>query len=632
MNARPDHAIGYDVESPAEVSAANVRQALERIVSSSPFLNARRPSQFLRFVVESTLAGNESRIKEYLIGVEVFERPPDYDPKGDPIVRIEAGRLRKKLAQYYNGPGANDPVIIELPKGGYVPTFRPRPAKTDLGPRNQTSQPPWAKHLLVATAVLIFLAIAALAITYYLGHRRQLFGSPTTIAVLPFLDLDAGQADGYLGDGVTEELTTGLAELKGLRVVAATSAFQFRGKPEDVRRIGQVLNAEVLLEGSVRRSGTGLRIDAQLVNTRNGYNLWSEAYDVQTADMLASEQDIVQETARVLRVPASSTAPVMKRDTENAEAHELYLHRRYLWSKRAPPDMQESARLFERAVNDDPNYALAYVGVADAYTVMAINRQMAPATAIPRATAALQHALKLDPNLPQAHATLGLLESQCEWDWHGAEQEFRRAIELQPNYAEAHHWAGLNYMMMGQFAAADSEFRQAQVLDPLSLMITEGLAENFFYARRYDDAIATVLNMPDRSIGWVVVANSYIQKKMYEESLRIVPPATDARDPVRLQLKAEVLALSGNRSEALEILEELERSQQNWKAGNGVISPADLGTSYAVIGEKERAFAWLEKAYQQHDPPLAQIKVDPSIDSLRSDPRYTALLKKLGLT
>jgi len=226
---------------------------------------------------------------------------------------------------------------------------------------------------------------------------------------------------------------------------------------------------------------------------------------------------------------------------------------------------------------------------------------------------------------------LGLLESQCEWNWRGAEQEFRRAIELQPNYAEAHHWAGLNYMTMGQFAAAETELRQAQVLDPLSLMITEGLAENFFFARRYDEAIATVRNMPDHRLGWIILAEANILKGRYEESIKIVPPFVDANDPNRLRLKAEALALSGDRAAAWKIFAELEREQKNWNANYGVTSPTDLGISYAAIGEKERAFAWLEKAYQQHDPPLAQIKVDPSADSLRSDPRYLALLARVGL-
>jgi len=645
MNARPDHAFDYEIETLAAVSAANVREALERIVSSSLFLNARRPSQFLRFIVESTLAGRADQIKEYLIGVEVFSRPPDYDPKIDPIVRIEAGRLRKKLAEYYSGPGGNDAVIIELPKGGYVPVFQPRPQKTGLETADTaTAKPAPAKRrhaFWVGAAALALAAVVAVASTYYVRLRQRSAPVSTSIAVLPFLDLGgdlgnlgAGSAGEYLSDGVTEELTTGLAELKGLRVVAATSAFQFRRKSEDVRKIGQALNAQALLEGSISHSGSGLRIDAQLVNTQNGYHLWSKAYDVQAADMLAAEQDIVQETARVLRVPMSGTVRPIKRDTQNPEAHDLYLQGRYLWSKRDPVDMRESARLFQRAIDDDPNYALAYAGLADAYTVMAVNRQMSPATAVPRATAAVQRALELDPNLAQAHATLGLLKSQCNWDWRGAEQEFRRAIELQPNYAEAHHWAGLNYMMMGQFAAAEAELRQAQVLDPLSLMITEGLAENFLYSRRYDDAIATSLKMPDggSGIGWVGLADAYIYKGMYEESMKVVPAMVDAKDPNRLLLRAEALVLSGDRAGGMKILEELERNQGSSSTGNSYLAPADLAMSYAVIGEKERAFAWLEKAYQQHDPALAQLKVDPSVDNLRSDPRYPALLKRLGLS
>ncbi len=584
--------------------------------------------------MESTLAGDEKQIKEYLIGVEVFGRPADYDPKVDPIVRIEAGRLRKKLAEYYGGPGGNDAVIIELPKGGYVPVFGPRPRKSEPETAN-AGRATRGRAFWAGLGALALVVAVAFASTYYVRRQRG-EGTPVSIAVLPFLDLGepGGAAGEYLSDGVTEELTTGLAELKGLRVVSATSAFQFRGKSEDVRRIGQALNAGAVLEGSISRSGSGLRIDAQLVDARNGYHLWSKAYDVQGGDMLAAEEDIVQETGRALRVPVGGTVRPIKRDTQNAEAHDLYLQGRYLWSKRDLPDMEESARLFQRAVDDDPNYALAYAGLADAYTVMAVNRQMSPAAAVPRATAAVQRALELDPNLAQAHATLGLLKSQCNWDWRGAEQEFHRAIELQPNYAEAHHWAGVNYMTMGQHAAAEAELRQAQVLDPLSLMITEGLSENFLYSRRYDDAIATGLKMPNSGsgIGWVVLARAYIFKGIYQESMKMVPDFVDPRDSDRLLFKAEAMVLSGDdRAGGLKILEDLERKQRNSSAGDPYIGPADLGMSYAMVGEKERAFALLEKAYQQHDPGLAQLKVDPSVDSLRSDPRYLELLKKMGL-
>jgi serine/threonine-protein kinase len=638
MGQRANYAAPPEVEARAAVSAESVREQVRRILASPLFLNARRPSQFLRFIVESSLAGKDNRIKEYVIGVEVFDRPATYDPKDDPIVRIEAGRLRKKLVQYYSGPGAGDPIVIELPKGGYVPAFLPRysrieptlaeparPGEPGVVPRR--AERSWT--LPAAVAALAVVAAVAIVSAYRLRHHRS--GAPTSIAVLPFLNLSGGSAGEYLSDGVAEELTTGLAQFRVLRVVAATSAFQFRGKSEDVRKIGQALNAEALVEGSISQSGGNLRINAQLVDARNGYHLWSKAYDAPAGDMLASEQDIVEQTARALGLPVTASPRLMKRDTQNPEAHNLYLQGRYLWNTRQLPDMLESVRLFEHAIQDDPNYALAFAGLADTYTVMAINTQMSPAEALPRAKAALQRALELDPNLAQAHATLGLLESQCEWNWRGAEQEFRKAIDLQPNYAPAHHWAGLNYMETGQFAAADAEFRQAQVLDPLSPMISEGLAENFYQARRYDEAITTVRTMPNPKVGWVVLTCAYILKGVYQEALN-VPEVANATDLNGFLLRAEALVRSGDRAGGLKILADVERKQRNPGASHDYIPPGYLGWAYAMAGEKEQAFAWLEKAYEQHDPALANLKVDPGFDSLRGDPRYLDLLKKVGLS
>jgi TolB-like protein/Tfp pilus assembly protein PilF len=635
--ARPP---SVDAEAATVESVSTIRAQLQRILGSPPFLNARRPSEFLRFIVESTLSGQGNQIKEYLIGVEVFRRPPGYDPKADPVVRIEAGRLRKKLAEYYSRSGADDRIVIELPKGGYVPVFRPAPLRTraeENTPQIVSSvagKRTWAVR--ASAAALLLFTTGILAASYVQLHRQRT-ARPTSIAVLPFLDLPSGEASNahvtqYLSDGVTEDLTTGLAQLKGLRVVAATSAFQFRGKPEDARKVGQSLAAEALLEGSIARSGSGFRINAQLVDTRNGYHLWSKAYDVGARDLLACEQDILQATAHVLWVPSSGPLP-LKRDTDSAEAHDLYLQARYLWHTRQVLDMLESVRLFEQAIHRDPNYALAFAGLADSYVVMAINTQMSPAEALPRAKAAIQRALELDPSLARVHATLGLLKSQCEWDWHGGEQEFREAIELDPNYAPAHHWAGLDYMLTGQFADADAELRQAQVLDPLSPMISEGLAENFYNARRYDDAISTVRNMPNGKVGWVILANSYIEKGMYEEALKI-PQVANGEDMNGLIVKAAALARSGDRDAAFKTLQDLESNTRRLPgvSPHDYMPPGFLGSAYARIGEKERAFAWLEKAYKQHDPALANLKVDPSLDSLRSDPRYLDLLKKLGLS
>jgi adenylate cyclase len=648
-----EHAASAESATRPALPEPRVREQLDRILASAVFLNARRPSQFLRFIVESTLSRQGATIKEYVIGVEVFERPADYDPKEDPVVRIEAGRLRKKLAEYYSGAGASDPVIIELPKGGYIPVFQPhshggqRPLEmgrtAELEPATENAhlapagvdasghiqqghvQQSRASRTMIAAVLLTAVALASI---YYLHLRSR--NTPASIAVLPFLDLREKHGEQYLSDGIAEELTTGLAQFNGLRVVAATSAFQFRGKSEDVRKIGHALGADALLEGSISQSNNGLRVNAQLIDTRNGYHLWSKAYDVRPDDMLGSEQDIVLETARSLRLAANSTHP-LKRDTENAEAHDLYLRGRYLWHTRQLPDMLESIQLFERAIKDDPNYALAYAGLGDTYTVMTINTQMAPAEALPRAKAALQRALELDPTLARVHATWGLLKSQCEWDWHGAEQEFRAAIELDPNYAPAHHWAALDYMELGQFELADAEFRKAQVLDPMSPMITEGRAENFKDARRYDDAINIVLNMPDKKVGWLILAQAYTFKGMYQEALG-VPGIGNATDVNGLIIKAAALARSGHRAEGLRILEGLERNEQNPGASNNYMPPGVLGYAYAWVGEKERALAWLEKAYRVHDPALANLKVDPGFDSLRDDPRYLALLKEVGLS
>ena len=623
---------------PSSRQSHEVEAELARILASPIFRKAPRHSRFLSFVVQRMLEGRAESVKEYVIGLEVFERAADYDPGSDPIVRAEARRLRSRLSEYYAGPGMNDAIIIDLPKGGYAPVFRERTAmavpadgilETVEAGGVQSARGKKRSLRRAAAGGLILICAIALASVLYVRVRGRTAGTAASIAVLPFLNLNAGAAGEYLSDGIAEELTTGLAQLEGLRVVAATSAFQFRGKSEDVRKIGQALDAGALLEGSISQSDEGLRINVQLINTRNGYHLWSKAYDTRAADLLASEREIVEETAQALRVPVPGSFRSTRLDTKNPEAHDLYLQGRYLWSKRDLADMQESAGLFERATKDDPNYALAYTGLADAYTVMAVNAQMSPREALPRAKAALQRALAIDPNLAQAHATLGLLKFTCEWDWRGGEQEFRRAIELQPNYAEAHHWAGLDYMAMGKFDRAEAEFRRAQVLDPLSLMNSEGLEENFYYARRYDDAIATGLGIPGHSIGWTILASAYMFKGMYGEAMQITNRSTAEGDPERLWNAAEVEALSGNRAGWIKILEELERENQT--SSKRYVSPADFGFAYAVVGEKERAFAWLEKAYQQHDPALTSLKVNPEADGLRGDARCVELLKKMGL-
>jgi TolB-like protein len=503
---------GFDVRTDAPISTTAVEEQLQRILASDIFLNSHRLSKFLRFIVAATLKGEGERIKEYLIGLEVFGRNSSYDPRADPVVRVEAGRLRLKLAEYYRSRGEADPLLIELPKGSYVPVFQSRTS------RLETEAPPGIakrvrRHRFWAAVAIV--SVIASASAYYLYTRSKSIGGPTSVVVLPFLNLSGSSENDYLSDGVTEELTTALAEVRGLRVVARTSAFQFRGKGEDVRKIGQQLNVGAIMEGSVRRSGDELHVTAQLISTQNGYHLWSGTYDGGRGELYSIEDQIVRQTIRMLGVATTGDGQnSQNRRTENPQAHDLYLEGRYFWNKRDLPDMERSVQLFETAIRKDPNYALAYAGLADTYVVMAGNGQKPYSEVMPPARAALDRALELDPKLPQAHITDAMLISP----WDPAKlRKFRQASELSPGYATAHHWYGVVLTAAGHFEEADRELREAQILDPLSPIITESLAENFYFWRRYDSTIEQVQRIREMgsTLGDPFLGLAFLQKRMY---------------------------------------------------------------------------------------------------------------------
>jgi TolB-like protein/DNA-binding winged helix-turn-helix (wHTH) protein/Flp pilus assembly protein TadD len=481
----------------------------------------------------------------------------------------------------------------------------------------------WGLIVASLAGILLAFVIAGLWRMRELGRQRHGGPAPASVAVLPFLNLSGKSENEYLSDGVTEELTTALAEVHGLRVVARTSAFEFRRKGEDVRKIGEQLNVGTVMEGSVSRSGNKLHVTAQLINTQNGYHLWSGTYDGERSEIYAVEEQIVRQTIRTLGIAATGqeqTGP--KGRTENPEAHDLYLEGRYLWNKRDLPDMEKSIQLFGAAIREDPNYALAYAGLADTYVVLAGNGQKPYADVMPRARAALDRVLELDSNLPQAQIIRAMLISP--WDTAKV-GEFRRATELSPGYATAHHWYGVILSGAGRFQEADAELRQAQILDPLSPMITEDLAENFYYWRRYDSAIeqARRIRQMGSSLGDPVLGLAYIQKGMYPDAItvfRALPQEDEAGK--NLTYLACAYAASGQREEALKLL-----SQASTK---GYVPPFLTARVYVLLGEKDIAFRWLQKAYQQTDATTA-IKVDPIMDPIRSDPRYAELLKKTGL-
>lgn len=611
---------GIGGKAEALVSAGAVEEQLNRILRSGLFINSRRLSEFLRYAVSATLKGRKEQIKEYLIGVDVFGRNRSYDPRTDPVVRVEAGRLRTKLTEYYQTEGQTDDVIIELPKGGYVPIFYPRTSALKSPGANPR---PTNKLWSYARAVfLTAIAIAAVLLISTHFHRQKLSNGPPSIVVLPFLNLSENPGNDYLSEGVTEELTTELAEVRGLRVVARTSAFQFRAKGEDVRRIGERLNVGAILEGSVTKSGKDLHLTAQLISTHDGYHLWSATYDGENGELYAIEDQIVRQALRALAISSNEPRRVSEKPrTENPEAHDLYLEGRYAWSKRDFADMERSIVLFQAAISKDPNFALAYTGLAETYVVLAGNGQKSYSEVMPLARAALDRALELDPKLSQAHIVYAMLISP--WGANKFE-EFRRAAEMSPGYATAHHWYGVVLSAAGRFEEADAELRTAQTLDPLSPMITEGLAENFYFWRRYDQAIEQVhrLHEMGSSLADPVLGLVLIQKGMYADAIELFRKLPDGDESgKKLAYLSCAYAASGRREQALTLLREASTK--------GYVPPFLVARIYVMLGDKDAAFLWLEKAYEEPDPTMA-LGVDPIMDSIRADQRYLDLLRKTG--
>ncbi|MCI0698139.1 protein kinase [candidate division KSB1 bacterium] len=454
-----------------------------------------------------------------------------------------------------------------------------------------------------------------------------------SIAVLPFADLSPQKDQEYFCDGMAEELINALTKIESLKVVARTTAFSFKGEKSDVREIGRKLHVETLVEGSVRKAGNRVRITAQLVNVADGYHLWSEKYDREMEDIFAIQDNIAQQivTALKIKLIGEPSAPLVKQYTENLEAYHLYLKGRYYWNKRYEGLLQKGIECFGQALEKDPDYALAYTGLADSYSVLGVYHFLPPKEAFSRAKAAAEKALQIDENLAESHASLGMIVTYYDWDWPGAEREFQRAIALNPSYALAHSYYALCLAWMGRFDEAIIEAKQAQELDPLSLLANAFAGYVFYMARQYDQAIQEcqkALEMDPNSVAALgFIAAAYFQKAMYEEAIaafqKVIPLWKG--NTFWLAALGMVYAGSGRKEEARKVLHELEeRSKQQY------VAPLDFVWVYTGLGEKDQAFEWLNKAYEERNG-LFRLKTEPTFDALRSDPRFEELLQKIGL-
>ena len=455
-----------------------------------------------------------------------------------------------------------------------------------------------------------------------------------SIAVLPFVNMSVDPENEYFSDGMSEDIINALSKIKDFRVAARTSTFSFKGEKVDVREIGKRLNVRTVLEGSVRKSGHRLRITAQLINVSDGYHLWSEQYDRVVSDVFDIQDEITLAIVNALKIEllAGENQAVIKKYTEDIEAYHLYLNGRYYWNKMNPDAFRKAIDFFNSAIETDPSYALAYAGLADSYTGLgdAGLSAISPKEAFSKAKAAVNMALEIDETLAEAHASLGHLRMH-DFDWSGAEQEFKRAIDLNPNYATTYHMSGFNYSLMERHEQAILTVKKALELDPVSLGIITDLGVIYYFARQYDKAIEQYQKVLELDPGfiraYVTLGSSYGQKGMYEEAIDMIQKAMDlSGDRAKIAALGRVYALSGEKEEALKIIDELiELSKKRY------ISPYCLALIYASMGETDSGIKYLNQAYLEHVSELIYLRVDPFLDKLRSDSRFENLLKKVCL-
>jgi len=482
-----------------------------------------------------------------------------------------------------------------------------------------------------AGVALALLLLGGLAIARrYAGNAGAKPGGERSIAVLPFENSSNDSATDYFSDGMSEELITGLSRVPGVRVTARTSAFAFKGRNADIREIGRELNVASVLEGSVRRSGNRLRVTARLVDASNGYQVWSDEYERDLTDVFAVQDDLTKAIVAALKVNLSGGTPVAaKHGTSNLEAYNLYLQGRYNYETRTEGGLQKAAELFQQAIALDSNYALAYSGLADSYAFLSAFGYAAPKEMFPRATTATLHALAIDSTLVEAHTSLAFIRLFYDWDFPGAQQEFTRAIAINPRYAPTRLFHSWYYIAAGQPDSSVAEIQRARDLDPLSLIINTRYGTMLHLARRNEEAAAQLMHTlaldSTYELAHAQLARVYYQLHRCPDALREVAKMKDTWN-YEGRTVGFTYAACGDRAKAESLLTALQdRSRTQY------VVPDAITALYAGLRDREHALSWLERSYDERVWSLFLLKVEPIYDSIRDDPRFVALEKKVGL-
>jgi serine/threonine protein kinase/Tfp pilus assembly protein PilF len=492
------------------------------------------------------------------------------------------------------------------------------------------------RHRWAILASALALIVLAVVITKWLSAERL-----DSLAILPFTYVSsdprfmANPDREYLSDGLTESIINNLSQLANLKVIARSSVFRYKGKDLDVQAIGRELNVRAMLVGQIKQEGDELRITVELMDVQGNRSIWVATYQRKTGDIQTVQKEIARNVSEKLglKLTGADQTQLAKNYTQSGEAYEAYLKGRYHWNKRSDEGFKQATNFFQEAIIKDPNYALAYTGLADCYTLRSDYGFLAPKEGYALAKGAVTLALKYDESLAEAHTSLASIKAVTDWDWQGAENEYRRAIELNPKYATAHHWYAAQLLLQGRLDQALQEIKIAQQLDPLSLGINKDFAVILLYARDYDKALEqcrkTLEIEPHFGVMSTYIAQIYELKQKYPEATAELEKAHAAapEDTEITYALGQAYALIGKKDQSQKISNELNQAAKQ----NGFL-PKEAAYLYVLLGEKEKAVAILQKAAADHYLPVAELKMDPRLDELRKDPRVVEILQKIGLS
>ncbi len=594
---------------------------------------AKRPFQVLVFLIENRerLVGRDELLDQFWDGHEVY----------DDALRKCVGAIRKAIEDTEKSAR-----YIEIRRGSgyrFVGTvFEEEGEKGRKGKREtadnrlRTSE---GKSTLKLRPGLIFglaFVIILLFVFGFYAYRRRAISTPAqtlagtiatkrSIAILPIKNLTGDPANDYLSDGITESLTNEISRIETLKVISRSSAFQFKDKNASAEEIGKQLGVETLLEGGLRLSDKELRVEVRLVNTSDGSVMWvSNSQQKKLADIFAIEDGITCQIVTELKVKLCGEVPSAARYTQNVEAYQAYLKGLYFRNRLGPDDLKKAIDFFNQALQIDQNYALAHEGLASTYAVMELNAIVPPGTVAGLAETHAKRALDLDDSLAGAYLALGVVTTMANYDLAAREKYYRQALTKTPNYRTAHLWLANNFTVQGRFEDAEQEILQAQEIDPLSMGVHLTLTELYWYWNKPDKTIEQANLMlvanPNETAWHGYLAMAYAQKGDFERAFSEVE-----KDPSDNLLRASILAAAGKTIEARKYVDAFANSD------DAINSPFKAGCLFAAIGDKEKAFEWLEKSYAMRQADLVSIKVDPALDTLRDDARYVDLLRRVHL-